>query len=88
MTLSFPNPSRSYDEFHRRVRFVGHDGMFQVPFSVEVDALAKSMPSGAPGEASYLAAFDAALASIRDVAREAYSNGRKTTYVLTAADFR
>lgn len=84
MTLEFPNRSRSYDETRRRVRFTGHDGMFEVPFSVETGALR----AAADGEAHYLAAFDAARATIHEVAREIYGNTRRTLYVLTVADFR
>ncbi len=84
MTLAFPNPSRSYDAVQKRVRFVGHDGMAQIPFEVDADALAK----GVPGEEGSLAAFDADRRAIQDVAREAYSHGRKRVYVLTSADFR
>ena len=79
MTLTFPNRSRSYDEVGQRVRFIGHDGMFEVPFFVE---------TAAAGEAHCLAAFDAARTTIHDVAREIYGNARRTVYVLTAADFR
>ncbi|TIT03629.1 DUF1488 domain-containing protein [Mesorhizobium sp.] len=87
MTLNFPNRSRSYDAAARRIRFVGHDGMFEVPFFVEIAALsAATVTSGA--EAEYLSAFDAERSSIQDVAREAYSHGRKNMYVLTQADFR
>ena len=39
MSLAFPNPSRSFDEVRNAVRFIGHDGMFEVPFFVEADAL-------------------------------------------------
>lgn len=84
MTLTFPNRSRSYDEAGRRVRFIGHDGMFEVPFFVETDAFS----TAAAGEAHYLAAFDAARSKIHDVAREIYGNARRTVYVLTAGDFR
>ena len=35
MTLDFPNRSRSFDEARNAVRFIGHDGMFEVPFFVE-----------------------------------------------------
>lgn len=84
MTLTFPNRSRSYDEARQRVRFTGYDGMFEVPFFVETDALRPA----AAGEAHCLAAFDAARPKIHDVAREIYGNARKTAYVLTAADFR
>ena len=39
MTLEFLNPSRSFDEVRNAIRFIGHDGMFEVPFFVEVEAL-------------------------------------------------
>ena len=84
MTLNFPNSCRSYDEARRRVRFIGHDGMFEIPFFVENDAL----PTKSTREAEILAAFDTARATIHDVARETYGNTRRTEYTLTAADFR
>lgn len=87
MALDFLNPSRSYDAVKRRVRFSGHDGMVEVPFTVDVDAL-PTVQAGAGGEDQYLAAFDATREAVRTVARKAYSRGRKTTYALTAADFR
>jgi hypothetical protein len=87
VTLNFPNRSRSYDAAAKRIRFVGHDGMFEVPFFLEIAALsAATDTSGA--EAEYLSAFDAERSSIQDVAREAYSHGRRNMYVLTQADFR
>lgn len=89
MTLNFPDPIRSYDAAAKRIRFTGHDGMVEVPFVVEVAALATAGPAAAPGTAAeYLSAFDATRSSIHDVAREAYSHGRKTMYVLTLADFQ
>lgn len=87
MTLAFPNPSRSFDEARKAIRFIGHDGMFEVPFFVEVGALVKP-DKPAPTEAESLTAFDAEVGSIHDVAREAYANGRRTSYTLTAVDFR
>jgi hypothetical protein len=42
LTLAFPNPSRSFDEVRNAVRFIGHDGMFQIRFFVEAGALTKS----------------------------------------------
>jgi hypothetical protein len=39
-------------------------------------------------EEMYLSTFDATRSSIHDVAREAYSHRRQTSYTLTAADFR
>lgn len=88
MALTFPNRSRSYDESGRRIRFIGHDGMFEVPFLVEVDALSKAKSREPGSETEHLAAFDAARESVHNVAREAYSHGRKNIYILTPADFR
>ncbi|ESW65205.1 hypothetical protein X769_16390 [Mesorhizobium sp. LSJC268A00] len=87
MSLTFPNPSRFYDEAGKRIRFVGHDGMFQISFSVAADALSKAPSGTATAEATYLAAFDTASSSIHDIASKAYARTRKSIYVLTAADF-
>ena len=54
MSLTFPNRSRSYDAAGRRIRFVGHDGMFQISFSVAADAMSKMRPETAADEAGYL----------------------------------
>jgi len=91
MTLAFPNPSRSFDEARNAVRFIGHDGMFQIRFFIEVGALMKpdtAKPETGALEAKYLSAFDALRTSIYDVASKAYSHGRRDSYTLTAADFR
>jgi hypothetical protein len=85
MALIFPNRSRSFDETRKAIRFVGHDGMFEVPFFVRADALAQD-GSAPPSEADALAAFDAARDSIYEAALRAYSRGRGAT--LTAADIR
>jgi hypothetical protein len=39
-------------------------------------------------EAKCLSVFDAVRASILEIAREAYSHGRRNYYTLTAADFQ
>ena len=85
MTLAFPNPSRSFDEARNAVRFTGHDGMFKVRFFVESDALGGQTGGGKtkPSETDCLTAFDAVRGSIHDVARQAYSNGRRTSCTLT-----
>ncbi|AMS43221.1 DUF1488 domain-containing protein [Aminobacter sp. NyZ550] len=91
MTLAFLNPSRSFDQAKNAVRFIGHDGMFEVRFFVEAGALARAgaCASGTQlSESECLTAFDVARKSIYDVAREAYSHGRRTYYTLTAVDFR
>ncbi|MCX8996233.1 DUF1488 domain-containing protein [Rhizobiaceae bacterium BDR2-2] len=90
MTLAFPNPSRSFDETRNAVRFIGHDGMFEVRFFIEAGALAKSDVAARRAgslEAKCLSAFDALRTSIHDIARKAYAQGRRPSYTLTAADF-
>ncbi len=86
MTLAFPNPSRSFDETRNAVRFMGHDGMFEVRFFVEASALAR--PKADASEAECLSAFDAKRNAIQDVARKAYSGTRRASYTLTTSDFR
>ncbi|MBB4566748.1 DUF1488 domain-containing protein [Rhizobium leucaenae] len=91
MTLSFPNPSRSFDAIRNAVRFIGHDGVFEVLFFVEVDALAKSdaeLQRTRASETKCLSAFDAFRASIQEVARKVYSRRHGNCVTLTAADFR
>lgn len=90
MTLDFPNPSRSFDEARKAIRFMGHDGVFEVRFFVEGIALTKSdtaLPRTGASEVKYLSAFDALRTSIHDVARKVYSRDRRDAYILTAADF-
>ncbi|MQW94348.1 DUF1488 domain-containing protein [Sinorhizobium fredii] len=91
MTLLFPNPIRSLDEKRNAVRFIGHDGMFEVRFFVEAEALViadAELRRSEVSESKLLSAFDALRPSIYDVARKAYSSGRRDSYTLTAADFR
>jgi hypothetical protein len=91
VALAFLNQSRSFDAARNAVRFVGHDGMFQVLFFIEVGALAKSdtaLQRTGPSETNWLSLFDALRNSIQDVAHKAYSYRRRAFYTLTAADFR
>lgn len=83
MSLTFPNASRSYDEPGRRVRFLGHDGMFQVQLFIDVDVFV-----GASTEAGYLAAFDAKRNGIQAVAIKAYAATRRSSYFITSKDFK
>jgi hypothetical protein len=65
--------------------------MFEVPFFIEAGALARAetgIGKTTPSEAECLRAFDAVRGSIHDMARKAYRHGRRTSYTLTAADFR
>lgn len=91
MTLAFPNPSRSFDQTRRAVCFIGHDGMFQVRFFVEIEALGISSDdagSKETAEMACLSAFDALRGSIQDAASKAYARERRNAYTLTASGFR
>ena len=91
MTLAFPNPSRSFDETRNAVLFFGHDGLSEIRFFVEAGALAISgtdLPMSRMSEAKCLSVFDVVRTSILEIAREAYSHGRRNYYTLTPADFQ
>ncbi|OJU83012.1 DUF1488 domain-containing protein [Shinella sp. PSBB067] len=88
MTLAFPNPARSFDEVRNAVRFFGHDGMFEIRFFVEAEALAEGRARAAGmSEAQCLSAFDAMRAPIYDAARKVYAKHRRNSNTLTASDF-
>lgn len=86
MALSFPNRSRNFNAARKAVRFLAHDGMFEIPFFVEAGALLKSS-SPHSTEAECLSAFDAARGLIEDVAQNVYSSGHRSVYILTRDDF-
>ncbi|MGX1309053.1 hypothetical protein AB7M35_003811 [Amorphus suaedae] len=88
MALNFVNPSRNYDERRRLICFVGHDGMMEIPFLLEVNALPSIEPVASTSEEDLLQAFDTARSTIESVARECYSHRRQREYVLTPKDFR
>ena len=83
MSLEFPNRSRSYDPGNRRIRFTGHDGMFEIAFSIDADALSSDVFDAAEAESAYLKAFDAASTFIREVARTAYKRTKRHSYAFT-----
>ena len=89
MKLTFPNPSRSFDESGERVRFWGYDRAIEVSFFVEADALKRLCPEMDGAETGFLNAFDAARNLIHEVANKAYVGGSKGTYgyTLSADDF-
>ncbi len=91
MTLSFPNPSRSYDADKNRVRFWGHDSTIEISFFVEANALFQLCPGMESTETGFLKAFDSALNRIHEAANKAYVKGGKAkgsyAYILAANDF-
>lgn len=88
MTLSFPNSARSYDETHKRVRFTGYDGMFEVKCFVTVDVLTRGLALRNPGEREYLEAFDKMRAIILDAAKRAYNSNPQDAVLLNVSNFR
>lgn len=84
MSLTFPNRSRSFDKAHNRVRFSGYDGMFQIQYFLDADALALDQMAG---EAGILSAFDRRWDEIKTAAARSYARNRRNLYVLTAEDF-
>lgn len=86
MSLSFPNPSRSYDPDWRRIRFWGHDGAMEVRFFLEVNAIFALYPETTDTEAEILAAFDAARERIFAVAAKVYEPGQLRSFYTLNAD--
>ena len=86
MGLNFPNPSRSYDPDHHRVRFWGRDESREVSFLVEAAALHRIAGSAAGDEDAMLQAFDANRDRIETAARKVYSRRGNGFYVLAEAD--
>jgi hypothetical protein len=87
LTLSFPNPSRSYDESRRRVGFVGHDGLAQIRFFLPVAILSKDLSARTPTEKDYLSAFDGMRKRIFEIARKAYESRRRDMIELDPRSF-
>ncbi len=88
MAIAFPNSARSYDETAKRVRFLGHDGMFEIRFFVDIDVLTSGSTPSAISERDYLTAFDRLRTKILDVAKRVYSSRRKSSIILKLADFK
>jgi hypothetical protein len=70
---------------------VNHDIGLSQSFAVSTKRGTQSSFSAMTGcskyGSSYLSAFDAVRTSILEIAREAYSHGRRNYYTLTATDF-
>lgn len=91
MKLTFPNPSRSFDDVRNCVRFWGYDRTIEVAFCVDSGALMRLCPDMKPAEAGCLKAFDEVRERIHEVADEAFVRGGRGkgayAYVLSAKDF-
>ena len=75
MSLTFPNPSRSFDASAERVRFWGYDRTIEVSFFVEAEALKRLCPDMDAVEAGFLKAFDETRGQILEVADRIYARG-------------
>lgn len=91
ISIQFPNSSRSFDESKNRICFWGYDKSMEVSFYVGAEAIQKMRKGVGSAEVELLAAFDAALDKIHEVAAKVYSKssrGKGTyTYILCADDF-
>ncbi len=87
MVLNFPNPTRSYDQRRRSVRFWGYDGAFEISFNVEQAAFARMDPAATPDEIGSLKSFDRHRERILKIAAKLYSRRRGDTFTLMASDF-
>jgi len=83
MALSFPNPSRSYNESVHGVRFWGYDKTFEITFFIEEGALLKVNTNTKADEVGFLETFDINLNRIRKLAGKIYSRRRKASYVFS-----
>jgi hypothetical protein len=80
--LSFPNPSRSYDDVGHGVRFWGYDETIEVSFFVEEAALLKLAPETTQDEAGFLHRFDAERERIHEVAGNIYARQGRASRVF------
>ena len=87
MTLTFPNPSRSFDATRNVVRFWGYDSAIECSFFVTRDALERLVPRILPEELALLAAFDGNREQICRAATRVYSRGQRGSYELDASAF-
>ena len=82
-SLSFPNPSRSYDETKHGVHFWGYDQTFEISFLIEEDALFGLNPDTRKDEIGFLSTFDVNRDRIRASAGNVYSRRSKAAYIFS-----
>ena len=89
MTLTFPNPSRSFDPDRDCICFWGYDRTIEVVFFLEVSALQRLCPDlGNNVAAGCLQAFDRVRDRIEKTAAKVYARGRGAHACrLTTEDF-
>lgn len=84
MTLSFANPTRTYDERRDVIRFVGHDGLKQIVFHLSVGLFDQGGSDTNQREQGYLMAFDRAHTQILDIACAIYKKNKRSLVELDA----
>ncbi len=89
MTLSFPNPNRSFDNETSRILFWGYDNIMEVSFYLESDALEKFNSEKTKTESGLLKIFDAIRNQIYETADKVYARASKGSHacILSAKDF-
>lgn len=87
MSVTFPNPSRSYDASASAVRFWGYDSAMEASFFISTAALRSMQPQMTDEETSILTAFDDHRDRICATAAKVYSRGHKGSYELNRSDF-
>lgn len=83
VTLSFPNPSRTYDVSRHCVCFWGYDNSREITFLVDDAMLAKLNSDMGSGEPALLAAFDRNRDRILALARDLYKGGPQIRYTIS-----
>lgn len=83
MELVFPNPSRSYDDSKRGVRFWAYDQTIEVVFLIQDGALLKIDSQSKTDEAGILDTFDVNRDRIHGLARKMYSRRRIGAYIFS-----
>lgn len=74
-------------EVRKAVRFFGHDGMFEIRFFVEAEALAKGRDTPcACRKAQCLSSFDTMRRAIYAAAQKVYAKSCRNMNILTASD--
>ena len=87
MTLSFPNPCRSFDAVRSRVCFWGYDRTIEISFFVSEEVFKRLCPNMVCAEDGYLKAFDANRDRIHEIADKAYARaGKRSIACMLAAE--
>ena len=84
--LTFPNAARSFDDVRGRIRFLGHDGMFEVKIFVDADVVLRGVPGTNRNEHELLAAFDRMLDRVHAIAKRLYKSNARSSIMIGRAD--